>query len=66
MNSEENIFEISVEQVQQEAEQLINRKLSYEELYIVKKCLEWGLLTGIENIFRTAILEATKKLESDS
>ena len=58
LNNEKNIFEISYEWVQQEAEQLIKRKLTEEELYSVKKGIEWGLLTDIDTVFSTAILEA--------
>ena len=58
MNNEKNIFEISYEWVQQEAEQLIKRRLTEEELYSVKKGIEWGLLTDIDTVFSTAILEA--------
>ena len=40
------------------AEQLIKRRLTEEELYSVKKGIEWGLLTDIDTVFSTAILEA--------
>ena len=64
MNDEKNIFEISFEWVQLEAERLIKRRLTNEELYSVKKGIEWGLLTDIDIVFSTAIREATNK-ESD-
>ena len=59
-DNEKNIFEISYEWVQQEAERLIKRRLTDEELYSVKKGIEWGLLTDIDTVFSTAIIEATK------
>ncbi len=60
MEKEENIFEISVEWVQLEAEKLVNRRLNEDELHSVKKGLEWGLLADIDNIFKTMIEEATE------
>lgn len=60
MNSNENIFEISIEWVQLESERLINRRLTEEELSSVKKGIEWGLLTDIDTVFSTAILNASR------
>jgi hypothetical protein len=57
---DEKIFSISVEWVQQEAEKLIKRRLTDDELYSVKKGIEWGLLTDIDIVFKTAIEEAIK------
>ena len=58
MENKENIFEISIEWVQLEAEELINRRLSEEELHSVKKGIEWGLLTDIDTVFKAAITTA--------
>lgn len=58
MEKNENIFEVSVEWVQLEAEKLVNRRLTDEELYSVKKGIEWGLLADIDTIFSTAIKNA--------
>ena len=60
MENQENIFAISVEWVQLEAERLVKRRLTDDELHSVKKGLEWGLLTDIDNIFKTVIEEATE------
>jgi len=49
------IFYITKEEVQEEAFQRINRILTEEELSIVKKCLEWGLLTDIDTVYTAAI-----------
>jgi hypothetical protein len=58
---EEKIFSISVEWVQLESERLIKRRLTDNELYSVKKGIEWGLLTDIDTVFKTAIEEAVSK-----
>ncbi|MFA5780925.1 MAG: hypothetical protein WC868_01500 [Bacteroidales bacterium] len=60
MENQENIFLISVEWVQQEAEEIIKRRLSYEELSSVKKGIESGLLFGIDIVFRAAITDAVR------
>ena len=60
MEKEENIFEISVNWVQSEAKEIIGRELTDLELYSVKKGIEYGLLTGIDTVFRAAILDAAQ------
>lgn len=45
--------------VQIEAEEIIGRKLTEEELYQVQKGIEWGLGTSIDIVYRAAIEEAT-------
>ena len=58
---EEKIFSISVEWVQLESERLIKRRLADDELYSVKKGIEWGLLTDIDTVFKAAIKEAVSQ-----
>ena len=58
MENQENIFSISIEYVQLEAERIINRRLTVDELQKVKKSIEWGLLTDIETVFEAAIKAA--------
>jgi len=58
---EEKIFSISVEWVQLESERLIKRRLTDDELYSVKKGIEWGLLTDIDTVFKAAIEEAVSQ-----
>lgn len=58
---DENIFSISVEWVQLESERLIKRRLTDNELYSVKKGIEWGLLTDIDTVFKAAIEEAVNQ-----
>ena len=60
INKEELIFSITKDWIQKEANQLIGRNLTECELYTVKKCIEWGLLTDIDTVFKTAIREAIK------
>ncbi len=64
MNSNENLFEISIEWVQEEAIRIVGRQLSESELSSVKKGLEWGLLTEIDTVFRTAIENAVERRKS--
>lgn len=52
---EDYIFTISVEWVQQEAEQRINRRLTDDELSSVRKGIESGLLFDIDTVFTAAI-----------
>ena len=58
INKEELIFSITKDWIQKESNQLIGRNLTECELYTVKKCIEWGLLTDIDTVFKTAIHEA--------
>ena len=60
MRENENIFEISIEQVQAESKKLIGRKLADDEIFSVKKGIESGLLFDIETVFKTAIENATE------
>lgn len=60
MSENENIFEISIEWVQEEAKKLIGRKLTDGEISSVKKGIESGLLFDIETVFKTAIENATE------
>lgn len=52
------IFLISREDLQQEAFNLVGRKLTDKELRVAVKGINEGLAFGIETIFRTAIEEA--------
>jgi hypothetical protein len=58
MNIPVNIFEISIEEVQYEAELRFKRRLNEDELSTVKKCIEYGLLTGIDIVLNAAFEEA--------
>ena len=60
MLESKNIFEISIESVQREAEEMIERRLTDEELHIVQKGIEAGLLFDISTVYRAAIEEATE------
>jgi len=51
------IFSITIEDIQKEAVEKINRNLSEEEIEIAKNGLEWGLLTDIETIYNTIFRE---------
>lgn len=66
MRKNEILFSINVGWVQEEAKKLINRKLTNDELSLVKKGLECGLTTDIETVFEVAIEEAVELSDSKS
>lgn len=57
---EELIFSITKDWIQKEYNQLIGRNLTECELQVVKKCIEWELLTNSDTVFKTAIHEVIK------
>lgn len=64
MNNEQNneiIYPITVEDLQNEAISRIGRKLTDDELYTAKKCIEWGLSAVIDITMKAAIEEAVAK-----
>lgn len=52
------IFYISKGWLQKEAQRIINRQLTESEIDIAKKCIDFGLSTNIDVVFKTAISEA--------
>ncbi len=60
MMESENIFEISIECVQTEAKKLIDRRLTDDEIFSVKKGIESGLFFDIDTVFKTAIENVTE------
>ncbi len=62
MNTDtKTIFSITENDIQIEAKKLIGRKLSADEIQVAKKGLESGILTGIDIIYKTILLEMIKK-----
>ena len=59
MEEEEILFVITVADVQHWAEEKLGRRLTYEELQIVKDKLEWGLSEDIDMVY-SAIFEEMK------
>ena len=57
------IFKIYEYELQEFAEERINRKLTEEELTTAKKCLESGLLFGINTVYAAAIDTAVEVWE---
>lgn len=57
MQKDEIIFAITKEDLQIEAQRIIGRDLTDDEIFIAKKGLEGGLLTGIETIYQTIFKE---------
>lgn len=55
------VFSVTVEDFQDEAIHRIGRKLNDDELYTAGKCIDWGLSSGIEIVFKSAIEEAVER-----
>ena len=61
MKSEANdrvIFSVTEDELQFEAERIIGRRLSDDELAYACKGIEWGIGTGIEIVFAAAIKQS--------
>lgn len=62
MNTDtKTIFSITEGDIQIEAKELLGRRLTADEIQIAKKGLESGILTGIDIIYKTILLEMIKK-----
>ncbi|MDR1341530.1 MAG: hypothetical protein LBK58_15995 [Prevotellaceae bacterium] len=51
------VFAVTKEDLQFEAKEKIERELTDEEIEIVRKGLNWGLLTSIDVIYDTIFLK---------
>ncbi len=60
ISKHENIFQISINETQAKAKELIGRKLTDDEIISVKKGINAGLSFDIETVFQTAIQEASE------
>jgi len=61
MEQNDLVFSITVEDLQGEAFRIIGRTLTEEEIYIAQKGLEFGLLTGIDTVYKTIFFEMITK-----
>lgn len=52
------IFSVTEDELQFEAERIIGRRLTEDELAYACKGIEWGLGTGIEIVFAAAIKQS--------
>ena len=55
------LFYITKEDVQYEAMEKIGRHLTDDELYNAQKGLDWGLMTGIDIVYKTILDEIIKQ-----
>lgn len=62
----EVVYLITSEDLQAEAEKLLGRKLTEEELYRAAKEAEYGLSEGSDIVFETAIRDAVREQEKDA
>jgi hypothetical protein len=60
LQATENIFAISIEDLQFEAKEKLRRELTEEEILVAKKGLENGLLTSIDIVYSTIFSEMIK------
>ena len=51
LSENEIVFAITVKDLQNEANEKIGRNLTWDEINIAKKGLEWGLLTDIDTVY---------------
>ena len=57
IQTNENVFVITKQDLQYEAKEKIGRKLTEEEIEIAKKGLECGLLTDVDSVYRAIFTE---------
>lgn len=60
-DDDKNIFAITVQDLQDVAISLIERRLTDTEIRTAEKCIESGLTFGIDIVFKAAIEEAVGK-----
>ena len=60
LQATENVFAISIGDLQFEAKETLGRELTEEEILIAKKGLENGLLTSIDIVYSTIFSEMIK------
>lgn len=58
---DEIIYPVTIKGLQSEAIVRIGRRLTEDELYTAKKCIEWGLASVIDITMKVAIEEAVAK-----
>ena len=59
-DKERKVFSISVEDVQDVAVNMLNRRLTDDEMHAAEKCIDSGLSFCIETVFKAAIETAVE------
>lgn len=55
------VFYITEDSVQEISKRIVGRELTDEEIYSVKKGIEWGITWDLDTIISTAIMNAVNK-----
>ena len=54
---------VTENELQFEAQRIIGRQLTEDEMFYAQKCIGWGLGTGCDIVFRAAIEESLRLAE---
>ncbi len=57
INSDDLVFYITIEQIQNEALKLLGRKITSSEIYTISKGIEAGLNFDIDTVYETCFQE---------
>jgi hypothetical protein len=66
MGRSKAVFAITEDHVQLEAERIVGRRLTRDEMYFATKGIEAGLSFDVDTVYATAIEEAVEQASSGS